>query len=141
MKTYRVRRPKQYEELLNSLRDKETGVFETLKAALVFSAALGFREKHRVSFASSGEPIAFSLFSEHQDQPFVYSLALTEYDDVSYLRSERFLETIKVFEEYAAGGLEYLDGILDKANLKESLESLLADSGESNLIDDLAEEW
>ena len=141
MKTYRVRRPKQYDDFLNILKDKEVGVFDTLKAALVFSAAVGHREKRRLPFTSTGEPIAFSLFSEHQDQPFVYALALTEFDDVSYLREEKFLDTIKVFEEYAAGGLEYMDGFLDKTNLKESLERLLTDNSDSELIDDLATGW
>lgn len=141
MKSYRVRRPKLYDEFLNTLKDKELGVFDTLKSALVFSAAVGHRQKRRVPFTSTAEPIAFSLFSEHQDQPFIYALALTEYNDVGYLREEYFLETIKVFEEYAAGGLEYMDGLLDKANLKESLERLLTESDESELIDDLAGDW
>lgn len=141
MKGYRVRRPKDFDEFLNLLKDKDVGVFDTLKAALVFSAAVGHKEGRRLPFASSGEPIAFSLFSEHQDQPFVYALALTEFDDVSYLREENFLETIKVFEEYAAGGLQYMNGLLDKTNLKESLEGLLTENRRSGLIDDLANQW
>jgi len=138
---YRVRRPKQYDELLSLLRDKEDGVFSTLKSALVFSAAMGFKQKNRLEFSETSEPIAFSLFNEHQDQPFIYALALIEYDDVTYLQEDKFLEAMKVFEEYAAGGLQYLDGALDKSNLKESIEGLLANTGESNLIGDIANEW
>ena len=141
MKGYRVRRPKQYDELLNLLKDKEDGVFSTLKSALVFSAAMGFKQKSRLEFSETGEPIAFSLFNEHQDQPFMYALALIEYDDVNYLQEDKFLEAMKTFEEYAAGGLEYLDNALDKSNLKESIEGLLADTGESDLIGDIANEW
>ena len=141
MKGYRVRRPKKYDDLLNLLKDKEEGVFATLKSALVFSAAVGFKQKSKLEYSESGEPIAFTLFDEHQDQPFIYSLALTEFNDVSYLREEKFLEAIKVFEEYAAGGLKYMNGILDKSNIKESIEGLLAETGDVDIISDLAGEW
>lgn len=141
IKGYRVRRPEQYDDLLNLLKDKEEGVFSTLKSALVFSAAVGFKQEKRLPFSKTGEPIAFNLFNEHQDQPFMYALALIEHDDVSYLQEDKFPEAMKTFEEYAAGGLQYLDDILDKSNLKESIEGLLSDTGESNLIDDIANDW
>lgn len=138
MKGYRVRRPRPHDEFLNLLKDREQGVFSTLKSALVFAAAVGFKEKQRVSFTDSGEPIAFTLFNEHKDQPFIYSLALTEYGDSSYLRDDKFLEVIRVFEEYAAGGLDFLDGFLDKSCIKESIERYLNDDGASSLITDLS---
>lgn len=141
MKSYRVRRPKQYDELLNLLKDKDNGVFLTLKSALVFSAAVGFKEGRKLEFSDTGEPIALNLFKEHQDQPFIYSLALTEFDDVSYLRGDKYLEVMKIFEEYAAGGLQYLDDILDKNNVKESIEGMLAETDEEDLVGDLAAEW
>lgn len=141
MKAYRVRRPKEYDEFLNLLRDREQGVFATLKSALVFAAAVGFKEGLRAPFSDTGEPIALSLFSEHQDQPFMYCLALTEYNDVSYLREEKFLEAMLVFEEYAAGGLRHLQGILDISHMKESIESYLTAGGSTDLIDDLADDW
>jgi len=141
MMAYRVRRPKEYDELLNLLKDKDDGVFATLKSALVFASAVGFKQKARLKYTSAGEAIALNLFSEHQDQPYIYCLALAEYDDVSYLQEENFLEVMRVFEEYAAGGLKYLDGVLDKSNIKESIEGMLADSDESNLLGDLAGEW
>lgn len=141
MKSYRVRRPKAYDELLNLLRDREQGVFSTYKSALVFAAAVGFKEKKRVPFTELGEPIALTLFSENQDQPFMFCLALTEFDDASYLREDKFLEAMQVFEEYAAGGLEILDGCLDKVHIKESIEKLLAETDGTNLISDIADEW
>ena len=141
MKNYRVRRPKQFEELMNLLKDKESGVFSTLKSALIFAAALGFKHKKRLEFTDTSEPIAITLFSDHQDQPFMYMLALTELNDVSYLRNENFSEVMRVFEEYAAGGLQFLDDYLDKNNIKESIEGLLAENGHENLIDDITKGW
>jgi dnd system-associated protein 4 len=139
MRAYRVRRPKEYDDLLNLLRDKEQGVFATFKSALVFAAAVGFKERLRVPFSETGEPIALSLFSEHQDQPFIFCLALTEYNDVSYLREENFLEAMLVFEEYAAGGLSHLHGILDTAHIKESIEAYLVGGENQGLISVLSE--
>ena len=141
MKSYRVRRPKKYDDLLNLLKDKDEGVFSTLKSALVFSAAVGFKIKRRVEFKESGEPIALNLFNENYDQPFIYAMALTEYNDVSYLQEDKFLDVFKVFEEYACGGLEYLDVELDKSHIKESIESLLSDNSGSNGIDDISALW
>jgi dnd system-associated protein 4 len=141
MKAYRVKRPKQYDELLNLLRDKDTGVFDTLKSALVFAAAIGFKNKIRIPILESGESIAFNLFSETKDQPFVFALALSEYQDVNYLRDENFQETAKVFEEYAHGGLQFLDTALDKSNIKESMESILAEAENEDLVGGLGAIW
>ena len=141
MKNYRVRRPKKYDALLNLLKDKDDGVFATLKSALVFSASIGFKQKIKLEFSDSSEPIAFTLFDDYKDQPFIYSLALTEYDDVSYLREDKFLETIRLFEEYAAGGLQYLNDTLDKSNIKESIEVMLAENEGNEIVESIIDDW
>ncbi len=141
MKGYRVRRPKEFDELLNLLKDKDDGVFSSFKSALVFASAIGFREKRKLEFSDSSEPINWTLFNENQDQPYIYSLALSEFDDVSYLQEDKFLEVVKLFEEYAAGGLEYLDGTLDKSNIKESLEGILSKADDDSLLKNLADDW
>lgn len=141
MNGYRVKRPKEYDELLNLLKDKDMGVFSTLKSALVFAAAIGFKKKLRLEFSESAEPIVFTLFNELTEKPFIYSLALTEFNDVRYLQEDGFEDMMKVFEEYAAGGLRYLDGILDKANIKESIEGILNERDDHDIITDIATDW
>jgi dnd system-associated protein 4 len=141
IKSYRVKRPKEYDELMKLLVSKEGGVFETLKGVLIFSASIGFKYKKRIPVNESGERIAFTLFDDRRERPFIYALAITEFNDVTYLREEKFEETIRVFEEYAAGGLSYLNEILDKDNVKESIESILADVEERDIITDLADEF
>jgi len=141
MNGYRVKRPKEYDELLNLLKDKDLGVFSTLKSALVFAAAIGFKKKLRLEFSESAEPIVFTLFNELTERPFIYSLALTEFNDVSYLQEDGFEDMMKVFEEYAAGGLRYLDSTLDKANVKESIEGILNERDDHDLITDIATDW
>lgn len=141
VKGYRVRRPKEYDGLLNILKDKDDGVFLTLKSALVFSAAVGFKHKIKLEFTETSEPIIFTLFNDLTDRPFIYALALTEFDDVTYLREENFIETIRLFEEYAAGGLQYLDGALDKSNIKESIEMMLVGDSDDNLVGSIVDDW
>lgn len=141
IKAYRVKRPKQFDDLMKQLINKDEGVFDTLKGVLVFAAAIGFKYKQKMPITESGEPIAFSLFNDRREQPFVYALAISEFNDVAYLREENFLETIKVFEEYAAGGLRYLDEVIDTNNIKESIEGILSDAEDRDIITDLADEW
>ena len=139
MRAYRVRRPKEHDSLMKLLSDSEHGVFSSLKSVMVFSAALGFKEKKRIPFTETGERIDLNIFSE-RDRPFIYCLALTEFKDVSYLKEDKFEEVMTVFEEYAHGGLSFLDGYLDKNHIKESLESYLF-SQENDLVGTLVDGW
>ncbi|TRX56693.1 DNA phosphorothioation-associated protein 4 [Thalassomonas sp. M1454] len=137
MKHYRVRRPKDYSEMMILLKDE---MFSTLKSVLLFSAAIGFKKGERLSFEDTAEPIQLNLFNDVSEIPFIFSMALAEYDDVSYLKLEKFKEMINVFEEYAAGGLKYLDETIDKNNIKESIEVLLHEPIEGeDLIDDITD--
>lgn len=102
----RVRRPAQFEEMLNELREK--GIFKTYKDALVFSACLGKKRNKRVPFAKSSEPVHLSIFSGDFDKMVINAIAVSEDDDAYLLSEEREDEKIKIFEEYACGGLEVL---------------------------------
>lgn len=141
MITYRVRRPKQYEELINLLIQGEGGVFDSYKSVLLFTAALGFKKEIRVPFTDTSERVMFSFFGKTFEQPFVYCMAITEFDDVKYLKEENYENAFKAFEEYAAGGLQYLDGVLDKSSIKESIERILSERDDNVSISDIASEW
>jgi dnd system-associated protein 4 len=141
MSSYRVKRPKKYNELLDLLRHKEEGVFDSLKSALIFAAGIGFKNGMKSSFVETGEPIAFSLFNTQREQPFVLAMGLHESDNIEYLRDENFLEVVKIFEEYACGGLEYLEGKLDQAHIKEEIEGMLAEACNDDFLGNIANEW
>jgi dnd system-associated protein 4 len=102
----RVRRPVEYELMLNELRDK--GVFKTYKDALIFSASLGKARNKRVEFTKSSEPINLSIFSLDDDKMVLNSIAVDEDSDPYLLSDDREDEKILIFEEYACGGLEIL---------------------------------
>ena len=89
----------------------------------------------------TGEPIAFSLFNTQREQPFVLAMGLHESDNIEYLRDENFLEVVKIFEEYACGGLEYLEGKLDQAHIKEEIEGMLAEACNDDFLGNIANEW
>jgi dnd system-associated protein 4 len=102
----RIRRPVEFEKMLNELRDK--GIFKTYKDALVFCACLGRKRNKRVEFKKTSEPIHLSIFGSDFDKMVLNSLAVAEDSDPSLLSDEKEDDKIKIFEEYACGGLEIL---------------------------------
>ena len=139
MKDHRVRRPKKHEPLMASLKDE--GIFDSLKSVLVFAAAVGANQNNSLEFSDSAEKIPLRIFNDSQDIPFMLALALAKTNDVGNLRADNMEVVIRIFEESAAAGLDYLDGALDKTNLKQSIEQLLSTDGTPSLIDDLTKIW
>lgn len=102
----RVRRPAEYDQMLNNLREK--GIFKTYKDALVFSACLGKNRNKRKEFVKSSEPIHLQIFSSEFDQMVLNSIAISENLDPEMMGAHREDDKIKIFEEYACGGLEIM---------------------------------
>lgn len=105
----RVRRPQQHETLMAELLEPEAG-FPTLRDILLFAAAVGFRHERRVAFTGAGEPIRYETvtvpaFSEALVN-MIAANAVT--DDPEIMDGVRLEERIRIFEEYANGGLEYI---------------------------------
>lgn len=121
----RIRRPEEYNDLIEFL--KKENIFTSFKNVLIFSASLGFRLNLREPFEKSGERIPLSIFDETVDVPFILCIALAEEGDISCLRSENFQNAKLIFEEYANGGLSFLDANLDRKNPKSSLESIISE--------------
>lgn len=119
----RVRRPAQHDELLRRLVGDD-GPFSTLAEALTFAAGLGFSEGRRQPFARTGEQIDFDVFVRLGVEGLVDMIAAAAHDDVAILGPAGADERLTVFEEYANGGLESLQGRL--ARSKADLESLLS---------------
>jgi dnd system-associated protein 4 len=104
----RVRRPQQYEALLIELRDE--AAFATFRDILLFAAAVGAHVKRRVGFTSSGEPIRFETLKEPVfSETLINMVAASEIaDDPEIMDVTRTGERVRIFEEYANGGLEYI---------------------------------
>jgi dnd system-associated protein 4 len=104
----RVRRPQQFEALMQELRDE--AAFSTFRDILLFAAAVGCQVKRRLPFDSSGEPIRYETLKEPMfSETLINMIAANEVaDDPEVLDSTRASERVRIFEEYANGGLEYI---------------------------------
>jgi len=102
----RIRRPEQHSDLLSELVDRDDGVFDTYKDALIFAAAFGAYVGRRESFEKVAEPIDYQIFARHADQLALFdALAVYDREDIEVLSAERTDERLTIFEEYANGGL------------------------------------
>jgi dnd system-associated protein 4 len=105
----RIRRPQQHESLLIELRDE--AVFSTFRDALLFAAAVGVRFERRVPFSgAAGDPIRYeTLTAPTFAEALVSMIAANEVaSDPEIMDSTRLDERAQIFEEYANGGLEYI---------------------------------
>lgn len=87
------------------------GKFPTYRDILLFAAAVGFRQQRRVPFAaSSGDPIRSDVLMApgFSDTLINMIAANVVTDDPEIMDDSRIDERFKIFEEYANGGLEYI---------------------------------
>lgn len=121
----RVRRPKDREDLLNRLTDRDQGgPFQSYKDALVFAAALGYASGRREPFTQSGEAIDWSVFSGFGDEAMVNMIPVADAGDLGSLASEQFDDRLTWFEEYANGGLALMEQKL-ATSTQEPLDTIL----------------
>jgi dnd system-associated protein 4 len=103
----RVRRPQQYEALMLELRQE--AAFATYRDILLFAAAVGSYFQRQPSFTSSGEPIRYETLKEPMfSETLINMIAASEGDDPEIMDSTRAGDRVRIFEEYANGGLEYI---------------------------------
>lgn len=104
----RARRPQHHEALMQELQTE--GKFPTFRDVLLFAAAVGFRQERRLPFtAASGEPIRYEVLTAPGfSDTLINMIAADVIDDPEIMDGTRIEERIKIFEEYANGGLEYI---------------------------------
>jgi dnd system-associated protein 4 len=134
----RIRRPQQYDALLTDLR----GVFDSYKDALVFSACLGFKRKLRVPFDKTSEPIHMATFSGQYDQAVMNAIAIKETSDPFVMANTREDEKVRIFEEYACGGLSILQNVLagkEHLRLEALLNLVMGEEKKDNILDEITQ--
>ena len=111
----RIAAPKGKDYVLDQLTavrpHSEYALFETKQKALMFAAALAYGMGKRIGDSSrdAGTAIRFDIFEKANDDGFVSALAVAEAGDLKVLSEAREEEAIKIFEEFAAAGLEELE--------------------------------
>lgn len=107
----RIRRPKDQEELYSKLTDQgEFGIFSTYKDIFMAAGVLGFMEKKRREFSTTLEGINWNIFNLETDETVINAVAISESGDPKLVNTDEdsFDIKLKIFEEYAAGGVEIL---------------------------------
>ena len=110
----RIRPPAKHEKLIDELTNE--GLFQTKAAAMMFAAALGHRFTGRKPVDKPGNGVRWHIFDNNQDAAFVYAIAMSDVDSLSALDPTQsdFDDPTAVFEEYIAGGFDYLESNLLK---------------------------
>ncbi|GAB1538989.1 hypothetical protein NUACC21_16540 [Scytonema sp. NUACC21] len=115
--TGKIRVAKDKAELVKALvsADGTTGPFQTYADAIAFAAALGAKHKRRVPLGeiSKREPgsIGQEIFVSRGYDLVIKLLGVTTTQDIQILSSQEAEfedERLRIFEEYANGGLEIL---------------------------------
>ncbi|MFF9216139.1 DNA phosphorothioation-associated protein 4 [Streptomyces viridosporus] len=107
----RFRRPAAHEDLIAALAGKE-GPFNAMVDVLMFAAVLGRNKGKREPFDKAGEPIRLALIEGRQyGDVLIDMIAVAEEpNDPKILADERQPDRVEIFEEYANGGLNYIQG-------------------------------
>lgn len=103
-----VRRPKEYEQMLSDLCQSDKKIFLSYKDALVFAACLGYSNDSSREIDKSSEPVKMHIFKGQYDEAIFNCIGISETNDPSILSNAKEEEKIKIFEKYAAAGLDIL---------------------------------
>lgn len=111
-----VKRSKEFEETLQKLGGPGSKLFPTLREALTFCATLGYKERRKKPLKSSigTEDIAGAQYMSNEAVDMMFALALADAKDSDILRPDREVECVKIYEEYANGGLEMVQEWIDR---------------------------
>ena len=138
----RVRRPEAYKELMQSLCKGDHAVFDTYADLLVFAAVLGQSRSETEAFSKTAEPVAMNIFSGRFDMTVFNTLAVnSQGNDPTIMSKDNVEAKIKIFEEYAHGGLKILDNILKNSSEEDQQEPilnlLLRSNSENKVLSDI----
>lgn len=111
-----VRRSRRFENTLQALGGKDAILFTTLREALSFCAVLGYKERRKQSLDPNAgtEDIAGAQYQTNEAVDIVFALALADSRTSDILRPEREKACVQIYEEYANGGLELVQGWIEK---------------------------
>lgn len=136
--TKRIHRAKDKEAIISELTSADLGVFKENWRLLIFAATLGHKSNRREPLISidQGKGIDQATFGNCPAWPgILYLLALNETQSEEVMKSSEEAEDlrIKIFEEYANGGLSLLSEHFSKSDFEiASLVNLVADSMEAS---------
>jgi dnd system-associated protein 4 len=136
----RARRPPKHEALVQELR-QEAG-FITNRDVLLFAAAIGVYVGRRLPFTGSISDIRYETLTEPAFAGTLVSMIATcePPENPEILDGVRLAERVKIFEEYANGGLEYIQEQINTRHqpIDQVVIALVAEALEKSTGDDTA---
>lgn len=137
-----IRRSDQFEEMVRQLAETQhpeagRSIFPTMRELMCFAAVLGFEYERRHHLQSKTNEIDSRIFSNSpQALDLMYLIALATEKDVNILRDDNEEKMIQIFEEYAQGGFEVLQGWLrEKPEDDHGDQAVLAALAKYNFLD------
>lgn len=112
----RIKVAKDKAELVQKLLEQKssTGMFSTYADVVAFAASLGIKRDRRSPFTEVSQnepaPISLEVFISRGYERLIQLIAVVTTEDIKVLSMDDAAETerVKIFEEYANGGLAYL---------------------------------
>ena len=113
----RIKVAKDKAELVQRLLEQKgsTGMFSTYADVMAFAASLGMKHERRSPFTEVSQnepaPISLEVFISRGYERLIKLIAVVSTQDIKALSTEdesAEAERVKIFEEYANGGLSYL---------------------------------
>ena len=122
----RPRPPAKFEDLIVDLsKGVPFGTARPKAEVMLFAAAIGYAFQRRQPLAGPGNGVRWSIFEDIEGDAFIRSLALATAGDITAIDPDSEEDdVVTVFEEYAAGGLEYLSENVVKGGV-DQLDDLL----------------
>jgi dnd system-associated protein 4 len=115
-----IQRSEQFEEMVRQLAETQhpeagRSVFPTMRELMCFAAVLGFEYDRKRPLQANTKEIDGRIFSNSsQALDLLYLIALADGKDANVLRPDNENQIIQVFEEYAQGGFEVIQGWLNE---------------------------
>jgi dnd system-associated protein 4 len=114
-----IRRSERFEDLVKQLTTEKPhlaggkAVFPTIRDLMSFAAVLGFEHGRKKPVDSKFIPIESRPFERSESTvDLIYLLALASEKNVEILRDEENERLVSIYEEFAQGGFEILEGWL-----------------------------
>jgi dnd system-associated protein 4 len=109
-----VRRNKRHDSTIQALGGQDAVLFKTLREAMSFCAVLGYKERRKQALDVGTDDIAGAQYQSNEAVDVVFALALADTKNSDILRPEREKECVQIYEEYANGGLDLVQGWIEK---------------------------
>jgi len=148
-----INRNSEHTEIINRIRsrdaDSKEQVIPLIKTILCYAALIGFENESRKPLSNDKENIEWHTFDSDGHTDYIYLIALAETTDVNVLRYDHENSSqegegedmVKIFEEYANGGLYIIRSWFDKkADDAYGTEAIIQGIQEAGLLDIKTEE-